>query len=45
MLEVDGKGLDQLDIKFLKAIIEKHTGGPVGIETIAATLSERLRNS
>lgn len=40
MLEVDGKGLDQLDIKFLKAIIEKHTGGPVGIETIAATLSE-----
>src|SRR5579862_5509449 len=40
MLEVDEKGLDSLDIKFLKAIIEKHTGGPVGIETIAATLSE-----
>jgi len=40
MLEVDEKGLDQLDIKFLKAIIEKHSGGPVGIETIAATLSE-----
>ncbi|HSX09277.1 MAG TPA: Holliday junction branch migration DNA helicase RuvB [Candidatus Saccharimonadales bacterium] len=40
MLEVDQKGLDPLDIKFLKAIIEKHTGGPVGIETIAATLSE-----
>ncbi len=40
MLEVDQKGLDQLDIKFLKSIIEKHTGGPVGIETIAATLSE-----
>ncbi len=40
MLEVDAKGLDQLDIKFLKAIIEKHNGGPVGIETIAATLSE-----
>ena len=40
MLEVDEKGLDPLDIKFLKAIIEKHNGGPVGIETIAATLSE-----
>src|SRR6185503_5770226 len=40
MLEVDEKGLDPLDIKFLKAIIEKHSGGPVGIETIAATLSE-----
>ncbi len=40
MLEVDEKGLDHLDIKFLKAIIEKHSGGPVGIETIGATISE-----
>ena len=40
MLEVDEKGLDHLDIKFLKAIIEKHSGGPVGIGTIAATISE-----
>jgi len=40
MLEVDEKGLDPLDIKFLKSIIEKHSGGPVGIETVAATLSE-----
>lgn len=40
LLEVDEKGLDPLDMKFLKAIIEKHSGGPVGIETIAATLSE-----
>ncbi|HZE87279.1 MAG TPA: Holliday junction branch migration DNA helicase RuvB, partial [Methylomirabilota bacterium] len=40
MLEVDTVGLDSLDIKFLKAIIEKHTGGPVGIETIASTISE-----
>ena len=29
-----------LDINFLRAIIEKHSGGPVGIETIASTLSE-----
>jgi len=40
MLEVDAKGLDPLDIKFLRAIIEKHNGGPVGIETIASTISE-----
>lgn len=40
MLEVDERGLDHLDIKFLKAIVEKHSGGPVGIETIAATISE-----
>ena len=40
LLEVDQQGLDPLDMKFLKAIIEKHGGGPVGIETIAATLSE-----
>ena len=40
MLEVDSKGLDPLDMKFLQAIIEKHKGGPVGIETIAATISE-----
>ncbi len=40
MLEVDEKGLDPLDIKFLRAIIDKHHGGPVGIETIASTISE-----
>jgi Holliday junction DNA helicase RuvB len=40
MLEVDSAGLDPLDIKFLEAVIKKHSGGPVGIETIASTLSE-----
>jgi Holliday junction DNA helicase RuvB len=40
MLEVDNMGLDPLDVKFIKAIIEKHNGGPVGIETIASTISE-----
>ena len=40
MLEVDEKGLDSLDLKFLRAIIDKHHGGPVGIETIASTISE-----
>lgn len=40
MLEVDGMGLDDADRRLLKAIIQKHGGGPVGIETIASTLSE-----
>ncbi len=33
-------GLDNLDHRYLKSIIEKHSGGPVGLETIAATLAE-----
>ncbi len=42
MLEVDEKGLDSSDRRYLKSIIEKHSGGPVGIETLAATLSEDI---
>ncbi|MCB0001313.1 MAG: Holliday junction branch migration DNA helicase RuvB [Anaerolineae bacterium] len=40
LLEVDQQGLDELDRKLLRAIIEKYDGGPVGLETIAASLSE-----
>lgn len=40
MLEIDGKGLDKSDIRFLTTIIDFHNGGPVGIETLASTLSE-----
>ncbi|CAG0950314.1 Holliday junction ATP-dependent DNA helicase RuvB [Anaerolineae bacterium] len=40
MLEVDALGLDDVDRKVLKAIIEKYSGGPVGLETIAASISE-----
>ncbi|MEN6372498.1 MAG: Holliday junction branch migration DNA helicase RuvB [Armatimonadota bacterium] len=40
LLEVDSKGLDSLDRKFLGTIIEKFDGGPVGIETIAAAIGE-----
>lgn len=40
MLEVDSMGLDNNDIRFLKALIEKHSGGPVGLDTIASTISE-----
>ena len=40
MMAVDHMGLDDSDRRFLTLIIEKHNGGPLGIETIAATLSE-----
>ncbi|MBS0535935.1 MAG: Holliday junction branch migration DNA helicase RuvB [Proteobacteria bacterium] len=39
-LEVDGSGLDAMDRRYLKMIAENYGGGPVGIETIAAALSE-----
>ncbi len=39
-LEVDQLGLDELDHKVLRTIIEKFDGGPVGLDTIAASISE-----
>ncbi|PAQ16372.1 Holliday junction branch migration DNA helicase RuvB [Bacillaceae bacterium SAOS 7] len=40
LLQVDPRGLDHIDHKLLKAIIERFRGGPVGIETIAASIGE-----
>ncbi|MDD3826798.1 MAG: Holliday junction branch migration DNA helicase RuvB [Anaerolineae bacterium] len=40
LLEVDPLGLDDIDRRVLYTIIEKFDGGPVGLETIAAALSE-----
>ena len=40
MLNVDERGLDQMDRNYLRAIAEKYSGGPVGIETLASALSE-----
>ncbi|MFC1908246.1 Holliday junction branch migration DNA helicase RuvB [Chloroflexota bacterium] len=39
-LEVDRIGLDEIDHKVLHTIIDKFNGGPVGLETIAASISE-----
>jgi Holliday junction DNA helicase RuvB len=39
-LNVDDRGLDEMDRKLLLTIIDKFSGGPVGIETIAASLRE-----
>ncbi len=40
VLEIDHKGLDESDKRYLMAILEKYDGGPVGLETLAAALSE-----
>jgi Holliday junction DNA helicase RuvB len=40
MLEVDSYGLDEMDRKLLLTIIDKYNGGPVGLNTIAASVSE-----
>jgi Holliday junction DNA helicase RuvB len=39
-LEVDDAGLDNMDRRYLRVIIEHYKGGPVGIDTLAAALSE-----
>jgi Holliday junction DNA helicase RuvB len=39
-LDIDKLGLDSVDRKLLKTIIEKFGGGPVGVETLAASISE-----
>lgn len=39
-LDIDEKGLDEMDRRLLSTIIEKFSGGPVGIETISAALRE-----
>ena len=39
-LEIDAIGLDEIDHKLLRTIIDKFNGGPVGLDTIAASISE-----
>ena len=41
-LGIDNDGLDYTDYRYLKAIIETFKGGPVGIESLAATISEEV---
>lgn len=43
-LEIDDLGLDSTDKRLLEAIISKYSGGPVGIETLAATINEEVDN-
>ncbi|MFU8794393.1 MAG: Holliday junction branch migration DNA helicase RuvB, partial [Dethiobacteria bacterium] len=40
MLQLDSRGLDEIDRRLLLALIEKYEGGPVGLDTLAACISE-----
>jgi Holliday junction DNA helicase RuvB len=40
LMEVDSRGLDDIDRRVLRTVIEKYAGGPVGLSTIAASISE-----
>jgi holliday junction DNA helicase RuvB len=42
LLEIDGGGLDAMDRQLLRAMAEHHAGGPVGLATMAATVSEPI---
>ena len=42
LLDIDEHGFDEIDRKLLRAIIERFDGGPVGVSTIAAVLSEEV---
>jgi len=42
LLEIDHRGLDAMDRQLLRAIAEHHRGGPVGLATMAATVSEPI---
>ncbi|MCM1053654.1 MAG: Holliday junction branch migration DNA helicase RuvB [Ruminococcus sp.] len=41
-LKVDDYGLDQIDIEYLEALINKFNGGPVGVETISTAIGEEV---
>ena len=41
-LDIDELGLDNIDKRILETIIKKYKGGPVGIETLAATVNEEV---
>jgi Holliday junction DNA helicase RuvB len=42
LLDIDEHGFDDIDRKLLRAVIERFGGGPVGVNTIAAVLSEEV---
>ncbi len=43
-MHIDEIGLDDIDIRYLKTLIERYKGGPVGLETLATSIGEEIRN-
>lgn len=44
MLKIDKKGLDDVDTRYIKTLIKRFNGGPVGLETLASTIGEEVNN-
>jgi Holliday junction DNA helicase RuvB len=42
LFEVDGRGLDKLDLAILSTLVTKFGGGPVGLSTLAASVGEEM---
>lgn len=43
-LRVDERGLDEVDVNYLLTLVERFSGGPVGLETIASSIGEEVMN-
>ena len=43
-LRIDDLGLDEIDLRYLTSLIKRFNGGPVGLETLASTIGEEVRN-
>lgn len=43
-LKIDALGLDEVDIRYLRTVIERFHGGPVGLESIASSIGEEITN-
>lgn len=44
MLKIDQFGLDDVDTRYIKTLIKRFNGGPVGLETLASTIGEEMNN-
>ena len=44
MLRIDSFGLDDVDTRYIKSLIKRFNGGPVGLETLASTIGEEMNN-
>lgn len=44
MLKIDSYGLDDVDTRYIKTLIKRFNGGPVGLETLASTIGEEMNN-
>ena len=43
-MKIDSLGLDETDMKYLSTLINRFSGGPVGLETLSSAIGEEIRN-